>query len=114
LHPLSRPHAQKRRWIRFSIRDCAWIISTAASVSPSVIVQIGLPNMQMPAVTCPIAREKQLGGGAIADEKTDQSAFLGIPDGTTDAKSARGNQGLAHPFFELLVWFRYEYIYLAK
>jgi hypothetical protein len=34
-------------------------------------------------------------GSAIADGKTDQSAFLRIADETTDAKSARGND----PFF---------------
>jgi hypothetical protein len=47
-YPVS--NARKRRWIRFSIRDFAWIISTAASVSSSVIVQIGLQNMQMRAI----------------------------------------------------------------
>jgi hypothetical protein len=52
--------------------------------------------MQMRAITYAIAREKQLGGGAImADGKTDPSAFLRITDGTTDAKSASGNDPLA-------------------
>jgi hypothetical protein len=63
----------------FFTRDFAVIISTAASVSPSVIVQICLPNMQMRAITYSItyaiAREKLLGGGSITDGKTDPSAF---------------------------------------
>jgi hypothetical protein len=60
-------------------------------ISPSVIMQLCLPKMKMCAITFAIAEEKQLGGGAIADGKTDPSAFLRIADGTTDAKSARGN-----------------------
>jgi hypothetical protein len=47
LRPLSRPRSQKRRWIPFSIRDFALIISAVASVSPSVILQICQQNMQM-------------------------------------------------------------------
>jgi ABC-type phosphate transport system auxiliary subunit len=43
----------------FSIRDGAWIIFTAGSVSPSVIVQIGLKNMKMRTITYAIAQEKQ-------------------------------------------------------
>jgi hypothetical protein len=90
-------NARKLRWIRYSIHDCACIISTEASVSPSVIVQICLPNMQMRAITYAIrhvimyaiAQEYKLGGGAIANGKKD--AFSRIADGTTDAKSARGS-----------------------
>jgi hypothetical protein len=62
----------------FSIRDCARIISTAASVSPCVIGQICLQNMKMRAQSRDLAREKLLGGGAITD-------------GITDAKHASGN-----------------------
>jgi hypothetical protein len=53
--------ARNRRWIRFSICDGAWFISTAV-ISLSVIVQIGLKSMQMRAITYAITREKQLGG----------------------------------------------------
>jgi hypothetical protein len=56
-----------------------------------VVVQIGLKNMQMRAITYAITQEKQLGGGSIMDGKTDRSAFSRITNGTTDAKSARGN-----------------------
>jgi hypothetical protein len=55
-----------------------------------VIVQIGLKNMPMRAIT----REKQLGGGSITDGKRDPSAFSRITDETTDAKSARGKDPL--------------------
>jgi hypothetical protein len=83
--------AQKCRCIRYSIRDGTWIISTAPSVSLSVIVYICLPNVQMcaitNAITYAIAREMQLGGSAISDGKTDQSAFSRIADGTTDEKA---------------------------
>jgi hypothetical protein len=49
---------KKRRWIRYSILDCACIIFTDASVLVSVIVQTGLPNMQTRAITHEIALGK--------------------------------------------------------
>jgi hypothetical protein len=54
-------------------------------------MQLCLPKMKMCAITFAIAEEKQLGGGAIADGKTDPCAFLRFAEGTTDQKSARGN-----------------------
>jgi hypothetical protein len=54
-------HAQKGRWIRYSICDCACINYTAAFDSLAVIVQTGLPNMQMNAITYAIARGKAVG-----------------------------------------------------
>jgi hypothetical protein len=79
--------------VRCPIRYCTCIISTAASVSPSVIVQIGLTNMQMCAITYAIKRQKQFGGGEIMDRITDPSAFSRITDGITEteAKNAGGN-----------------------
>jgi hypothetical protein len=62
----------------FSIRDFALIISTPVSVSPSLIVQICLLNMQMRAITYAIAQEKQFESGAISDESMDPSAFMRI------------------------------------
>jgi hypothetical protein len=56
-----------------------------------VIVQIGLKNIQMDAIT----RKKQLGGSSIiTDGKTDQSVFSRFTDWTTDAKSTGGNDSL--------------------
>jgi hypothetical protein len=44
-------------------------ISTDASVSPSVIVQIDVNNMQIRAISYATAWENQLGGAKIVDGK---------------------------------------------
>lgn len=82
--------AQKRGWIRDSIRDCTFIISTAASFFTTVVAQIcRLPNMQMRAKSRTPAREKssQVVCSAIADGKKDPSGFSQITDGITKAKT---------------------------
>jgi hypothetical protein len=87
--------ARKLRLIRYFTRDCSWIVSTAAFVSPSVIVQIiACRTCKMRAITHAIAREKQLDTGMITDKTTDPYAFSRITDATTDAKRARGNDPL--------------------